>query len=109
MMSNDPSFPGDIPDDGYIFVGNQVVFTDDLFNGQAWRGSECVFSSPISMHNTTVGFVLCLVSHFNEVTDKEITILKSIGDFVSHGLENLETMEKYILGDKSKNRILQIN
>ncbi|MEC9376609.1 MAG: GGDEF domain-containing protein [Candidatus Neomarinimicrobiota bacterium] len=81
---------------------------NDLFNGQAWRGSECVFSSPISMHNTTAGFVLCLVSHFSEVTDKEITILKSIGDFVSHGLENLETMEKYILGDKSKNRILQI-
>ncbi len=34
MMSNDPSFPGDIPFEGYTFMDNQVVFTDDLFNGQ---------------------------------------------------------------------------
>ena len=34
MMSNDPSFPSDIPFEGYTFTDNQVVFTDDLFNGQ---------------------------------------------------------------------------
>jgi len=34
MMSNDPSFPSDIPFDGYTFIDQQVVFTDDLFNGQ---------------------------------------------------------------------------
>ena len=36
MMSNDPSFPGNIFDifDGYTFVGHQVVFSDALFNGQ---------------------------------------------------------------------------
>ena len=34
MMSNDPSFPGEIPFEGYTFYGNQVVFSDDLFNGQ---------------------------------------------------------------------------
>ena len=34
MMSNDPSFPGGIPWEGYTFVGNQVIFTDDLFDGQ---------------------------------------------------------------------------
>ncbi|MBT5698899.1 MAG: DUF4249 family protein, partial [Flavobacteriales bacterium] len=34
MMSNDPSFPGGIPFGGYTFIDNQVVFTDDLFNGQ---------------------------------------------------------------------------
>lgn len=34
MMSNDPSFPGGVPFDGYTFTGDQVVFTDDLFNGQ---------------------------------------------------------------------------
>jgi len=34
MMSNDPSFPSDIPFEGYAFTGHQVVFTDDLFNGQ---------------------------------------------------------------------------
>ena len=34
MMSNDPSFPGDIPWEGYTFIGNKVVFSDALFNGQ---------------------------------------------------------------------------
>ena len=35
MMSNDPSFPGDIPWEGYTFIGDEVIFTDDLFNGQS--------------------------------------------------------------------------
>ena len=34
FMSNDPSFPGDIPFEGYTFQGNDVTFTDALFNGQ---------------------------------------------------------------------------
>ena len=51
MMSNDPSFPAGIPFDGYTFTDNQVVFTDDLFNGQEknisidveseWSYSDC--------------------------------------------------------------------
>ena len=35
MLSNDPSFPADIPWNGYTFVGNEVLFTDDLFNAQS--------------------------------------------------------------------------
>ena len=34
MMSNDPSFSSDIPWGGYTFIGNKVIFSDDLFNGQ---------------------------------------------------------------------------
>jgi len=34
MMSNDQSFPSDIPFEGYTFIGNSVVFDDGLFNGQ---------------------------------------------------------------------------
>ena len=34
MMSNDPSFPGGLPWNGYTFVGNKVVFSDALFNGE---------------------------------------------------------------------------
>ena len=34
MMSNDPSFPQNLPLDGYTFSDNQVVFSDALFNGQ---------------------------------------------------------------------------
>ena len=33
MLSNDPSFPSGIPWEGYTFSGNQVVFSDALFNG----------------------------------------------------------------------------
>ncbi len=35
IKSNDPSFPGDFNWDGYTFIGRQVLFSDDLFNGQA--------------------------------------------------------------------------
>ena len=34
FMSNDPSFPTDIPFEGYTFMGDNVVFSDALFNGQ---------------------------------------------------------------------------
>jgi hypothetical protein len=34
FRSNDPSFPGGIPFDGYTFEGDDVVFDDALFNGQ---------------------------------------------------------------------------
>ena len=34
MMSNDPSFPGGLPWEGYTFTGNKVVFSDALFNGE---------------------------------------------------------------------------
>ena len=34
FMSNDPSFPSHIPFEGYTFQGDNVVFTDALFNGQ---------------------------------------------------------------------------
>ena len=36
MQSNDPSFPQTefIPENGYTFIGQQVIFSDALFNGQ---------------------------------------------------------------------------
>ena len=34
MMSNDPSFPTELPWDGYTFTGNKVLFSDALFNGE---------------------------------------------------------------------------
>lgn len=34
ILSNDPSFPGGVPFNGYSFEGNNVVFTDALFDGQ---------------------------------------------------------------------------
>jgi hypothetical protein len=34
FLSNDPSFPADVPFEGYTFQGENVVFTDALFNGQ---------------------------------------------------------------------------
>ncbi len=34
MMSNDPSFPSEIPFEGYTFADDRVVFSDILFNGK---------------------------------------------------------------------------
>ena len=56
MMSNDPSFPGDIPFEGYTFTGNQVVFTDDLFNGQEKNISIDVEEKWIDCDTVTIQF-----------------------------------------------------
>ena len=36
FMSNDPSFPGGIPFDGYTFAGDNVVFSDVLFDAVSY-------------------------------------------------------------------------
>ncbi len=80
----------------------------ELFFGQAWKGSECAIFSPVTLHGTLAGFVLIRVDHFTDATDREMGILKQLGEFVSFGLENLESLEKHILGEDSKSLILEI-
>ena len=80
----------------------------ELFFGQIWKGSECAIFSPVTLHGTLAGFVLSRVDHFTDATDKEIGILQQLGEFVSFGLENLESLEKHILGEDSKSLILEI-
>ena len=80
----------------------------ELFFGQTWKGSECAIFSPVTLHGTLAGFVLSRVDHFTDATDREMGILKQLGEFVSFGLENLESLEKHILGEDSKSLILEI-
>ena len=80
----------------------------ELFFGQTWKGSECAIFSPVTLHGTLAGFVLSRVDHFTDATDREMGILQQLGEFVSFGLENLESLEKHILGEDSKSLILEI-
>ena len=80
----------------------------ELFSGKTWRGSECAIFSPVSMNGTLAGFVLSRIDHFTEASEREVSILNKLGKFVSFGLENLESLEKHILGEESKTLILEI-
>ena len=80
----------------------------ELFFDQTWKGSECAIFSPVTLHGTLAGFVLSRVDHFTDATDREMGILQQLGEFVSFGLENLESLEKHILGEDSKSLILEI-
>ena len=55
FMSNDPSFPSEIPFEGYTFQGNNVVFTDALFNGQQKTITLDIFSGKIVEYETDDG------------------------------------------------------
>ena len=80
----------------------------ELFFGQNWRGSECAIFSPIKLHGNIAGFILTSIDHFTDATDNEMNTFKKMGEFVSFGLENLESLDKHILGEDSKSLILEI-
>ena len=80
----------------------------ELFFGQNWRGSECAVFSPIYIYGRIAGFILTHINHFTDATDKEIGLLNQLGQFVSSGLENLDNLEKHIIGEDSKSLILEI-
>ena len=81
---------------------------NELFDNKSWRGSECIIGSPISIHGSTAGFVLTRVDHFSDITDKDKSILQAMGEFISHGLGSLESLEKHIMGEENKSRIIEI-
>ena len=80
----------------------------DLFFGQNWRGSECAIFSPINLRGNLAGFILTSIDHFTDATDKEMEVLDKMGDFISFGLENLDSLDKHMLGEESKSFILEI-
>ncbi len=100
---------------GTLLKGTSVVYQkdngeawNDLFESKTWRGSECVIGSPISLHGITAGFVLTKIGHFSDLTDSDKSVLTSLGKYISYGLENLETLEKHIMGEDNKARILDL-
>ena len=81
---------------------------NEIFENKPWRGSECVIGSPISLHGAVAGFVLTRIDHFSDLTDKDRSVLGAMGKFISHGLGSLESLEKHIMGEENKARILEL-
>jgi len=79
FMSNDPSFPSDIPFDGYTFEGNNVVFTDALFNGQQKTITLDVISDLKYADCDTV------IIRFSTFSDDTYSYYNSLGDHSEKG------------------------
>ena len=79
ILSNDPSFPNDIPWDGYTFRGEDVVFSDALFNGQKKTISLDV--------ETELGYADCdtVVIIFSTFSDDTYSYYNSLGEHVEKG------------------------
>ena len=71
----------------------------EIFFGKNWKGSECALFSQISLHEKVAGFILTNTNHFTDVNEKNIKLFNQLGQFVSSGLENLDSLEKHIIGE----------
>jgi hypothetical protein len=80
MMSNDPSFPEGIPFEGYTFEGSQVVFTDDLFNGQEKNISIDVESEGFRYSDCDT-----ITIQFSTFSDDTYIYYNSLGDHSEKG------------------------
>ena len=96
FMSNDPSFPSEIPFEGYTFQGNNVVFTDALFNGQQKTITLDVFSGKIVGYETEDGtnfveYADCdtIIIQFSTFSDDTYSYYNSLGDHSEKGELNI--------------------
>jgi hypothetical protein len=79
FMSNDPSFPSDIPFEGYTFEGDNVVFTDALFNGQQKTITLDVISDLKYADCDTI------IIQFSTFSDDTYSYYNSLGDHREKG------------------------
>ena len=79
MLSNDPSFPGGIPWDGYTFEGAEVLFSDALFNGQQKTITLDVESEFKYSQCDTV------IIEFSTFSDDTYSYYNSLGDHIDKG------------------------
>ena len=79
MMSNDPSFPSDIPWEGYTFSGYRVVFSDALFNGQQKTITLDVQSDLKYAYCDTI------IIEFSTFSDDTYSYYNSLGDHREKG------------------------
>ena len=79
FMSNDPSFPSGIPFEGYTFAGDNVVFTDALFNGQ----QKIITLDVIS--DLKYGDCDTIIIQFSNFSDDTYTYYNSLGDHAGKG------------------------
>ena len=83
MMSNDPSFPSDIPWGGYTFSGHRVVFNDALFNGQQKTIRLDVQSDLKYAYCDTI------IIEFSTFSDDTYSYYNSLGDHREKGELNI--------------------
>ena len=83
MMSNDPSFPSDIPWEGYTFFGNRVIFSDALFNGQQKTITLDVQSDLEYAYCDTI------IIEFSAFSDDTYSYYNSLGDHSEKGELNI--------------------
>jgi len=81
---------------------------NELFIGHDWRGSECAVFSIINIRGAVAGFILTRMNHFNDATDRECKMLSQLGQIISSSLENLDMLEKHMIGEDTKLLILEI-
>jgi hypothetical protein len=79
FMSNDPSFPSEIPFEGYTFEGDNVVFTDALFNGQQKTITLDVISDLKYADCDTI------IIQFSTFSDDTYSYYNSLGDHSEKG------------------------
>ncbi|MDC3305907.1 DUF4249 domain-containing protein [Flavobacteriales bacterium] len=79
FMSNDPSFPNEIPFEGYTFEGDNVVFTDALFNGQQKTITLDVISDLKYADCDTI------IIQFSTFSDDTYSYYNSLGDHSEKG------------------------
>jgi len=79
FLSNDPSFPGGIPFEGYTFQGDNVVFTDALFDGDQKNITIDV--------DTDIEYIDCdtIMISFSNFSNDTYTYYNSLGEHVDKG------------------------
>ncbi|MBT6710087.1 MAG: GGDEF domain-containing protein [Candidatus Marinimicrobia bacterium] len=108
IPSNNSIISSMLKDTSTVYQKDDKDGWNELFDDKPWRGSECIIGSPISLHESIAGFVLTRIDHFSDMTDKDKSVLQTMGKFISHGLGSLESLEKHIMGDENKSRIIEI-
>ena len=60
------------------------------------------------MYGKDLGFILCRIDHFKNISDKDLSSFKNLSEFFSYSLQNLDDLDYYINQEASKDLILDI-
>ena len=60
------------------------------------------------MYGKDLGFILCRIDHFKNISDKDLSSFKNLSEFFSYNLQNLDDLDYYINQEASKDLILDI-
>ncbi len=81
---------------------------NSLFSENSWKGSESAIINPVKIHGKDLGFILCRIDHFKNISDKDLSSFKNLSEFFSYNLQNLDDLDYHINQEASKDLILDI-